>query len=195
MKKSLSVFLLVSFTLLTYSCYDKERELRLDQRERALQVREDSLALKENEYMELLKMRDSLVAVRDSINSLPVQPWPDSIAGKWSSKLICTESNCNDYVIGDQRTYTWMFESDSLKNFIKVLNNKDELLREYIAGNTHPDIHLLFKTDSTISKSVTMDVQLNKIQKDKMRGIHLIRINDNCTAKFSVELTRPSSGK
>jgi len=192
MKKYLSILLFLCLTLFVfYSCRDRQHEQELIKREQALELREDSFAQKETEYQMLLKMRDSLIAVKDSIKSLPARPWPDSIAGKWNSKLICTESNCNDYVIGDQRTYTWEFGGDSLRLITKVLNNKDELVREYDSDYSENKISLFFKTDSTASKPVTMRVDLNKIRKNTIKGTHTITINNNCTAKFSVELTRP----
>jgi hypothetical protein len=196
MKKIILVFLFLSFSLFIFNgCRDQQHEQELIKREQALQLREDSFAQKENEYRSLLKMKDSLIAIKDSLKSLPVTPWPDSIAGKWYSKLICTESNCNDYVIGDQRTYIWDFNSDSLKLITKVLDNKNEVVRIYDAGYSPGKIHLSFQTDSTVSKPVTMNVVLNKLRKNKLKGTHTISIGHNCTAKFSVELTRPNLDK
>jgi len=174
-----------------YGCRDKIYEQELVKREQALQLREDSFVQKESEYLSLLKMRDSILAVKDSI----IKPWPDSIAGKWNTQLICTESNCNDYVIGDQRAYTWEFNNDSLQLFARALNNKNEIVRIYNAKYSSKGINLSFKTDSTAARPVVMNVELNKFQKDKIKGIHTITIDNSCTAKFSVELTRPATGK
>ncbi len=193
MRNSIVILLFSIFAI--YSCRDKQHEENLIKREHALQVREDSLAAKETEYISLIKMRDSILAVQDSMALLTVKPWPDSIAGKWNTKLICTESNCNDYVIGDQRTYTWEFYSDSLRLITKVLNNKDNLVREYNSIYSDKAINLSFHTDSTVSKPVIMNVELNKFQKDKIKGIHTITIDNSCMAKFSVELTRSTPNK
>lgn len=186
-------FCLVSLFFLLLSCHDKEREQKLSEREQALELRESSFIQKEAEYRSLLKMRDSLIAARDSI--IPVRPWPDSIAGKWSSKLVCTESSCSDYVIGDQRTYIWEFGNDSTRLVTKVLDNKDELIRQYNASYSSQGIRLTFKTDSTASKSVFMDTELTQIRKGRIKGVHTISFNNDCTARFSVELTRLNPGK
>ena len=119
MNKILPLLILISFTI---SC-GNDREQRLQEREKALQIRIDSFAVKENEYKALLRMKDSIAVLdsikkhTDSLNLIAVKPWADSLAGKWNGRLICVESNCNDYVIGDQRVNTWDFANDSLQLF------------------------------------------------------------------------------
>ncbi|MFC3158464.1 hypothetical protein ACFOEQ_07965 [Chryseobacterium arachidis] len=113
--------ILLSFLLLLLiNCDNKDKANDLALREQQLLDKEKSFAQKEAEYQSLLKMRDSIFAQKHS-DSIKIIKWPDEITGSWTGKVICTESNCSDYVVGDQRTDTWEFASDSLQLSAKLL--------------------------------------------------------------------------
>ncbi|SDF27752.1 hypothetical protein SAMN05421825_1473 [Epilithonimonas hungarica] len=179
------LFILLSLFLLNCDNKDKTNDLAL--REQQLLEKEKSFAQKEAEYQSLLKMRDSIFNKQHS-DSIKIIKWPDEIAGSWTGKVICTESNCSDYVVGDQRTDTWEFASDSIQLFSKIINNNN-LIRLYSGKFENNEVKLNFKTDSTAKKQVDMNVLLNDISDTKMKGIRTIAV-DNCMAKFSVELVR-----
>jgi len=191
MPKYIHCFIIISL-LFIMSCDDTQREEKLIQREKALTIRENQFAQKEAEYLSLLQMRDSLNAVSDSII---YQNWPDSISGIWSSKVVCTDSNCNDYVIGDQRVDNWEFAQDSTGLITRVLNNKNEVVRTYNAEFSPSGIQLQFKTDSLADKKVIMNINLTNLKANKITGRRSISIDDNCTASFNVELIRPNPSK
>lgn len=186
---------LIFVWLLMSACRDEEKEKQLLQREQALLEKEKQFALKETEYQALLKMKDSIIAkyVADSTrsDSLLATTWPADIAGQWSSKVFCSESNCPDYVVGDQRTDTWEFSTDSAQLVAKVINN-NKLVRIYTATYENSQIKLHFKTDSAASKQVEMNIDLNDIGTKKIKGSRIVTIDNKCTAKFSVDLTRTS---
>ncbi|UZT99447.1 hypothetical protein ODZ84_07750 [Chryseobacterium fluminis] len=184
MQKNIIPFLSVIVLLLT-GCDHKDKERNIALREQQLLEKEKSFAKKELEYQSLLKMRDSIFAKKDSVQILK---WPEEIAGSWNGKVICTESNCSDYVVGDQRTDTWEFDSDSTQLVTKIINNNN-LIRVYSGKFDHNEIKLNFKTDSTAAKKVEMNILLNDISDNKIRGTRTITV-DNCMAKFSVELIR-----
>ncbi len=186
MKKS-DFLLLISLLLLLTGCYDREREARLTQRERNLLVREKQFSMKESEYFSLLNMRDSLLAIKDTAGVIVA--WPEEIAGYWNSKVVCTESNCADYVVGDQRNDTWLFTSDSTRMVTKVINN-NTLVRVYNSSFSKNVISLTFSTDTSASKQVVMNVLLNELSQNKIKGTRTISIDNRCTARFSVELSR-----
>lgn len=181
------IILLVSSGLLLSGCHDKEREQQLEQREQALLEKEKQFALKETDYQALVRMRDSLTATHDTM--VIVAAWPETIAGAWTSKVICTESSCPDYVVGDQRSDLWEFSSDSTQIVTKVINN-NKLVRVYAATYADNQISLSFRTDSATSKQVEMNVVLNEITPTKMKGTRALSIDNKCSAKFSVELSR-----
>ncbi|MDQ1097006.1 MULTISPECIES: hypothetical protein [Chryseobacterium] len=185
MKKS-TILILFTFGLLIISCRDKDKEASLAAREQQLLEKEKLFAQKESEYQSLIKMRDSIFAKKDSVT---IASWPPEIAGSWIGKVICTESNCSDYVIGDQRTDTWEFDSDSTQLVTKIINNNN-LVRIYSGKMDKNEIRLNFKTDSTSKKMVDMNVVLNDISANKIKGTRTIAADNNCMAKFSVELVR-----
>jgi hypothetical protein len=191
-KKLTLLFILL---LLLISC-DNKKEQGLAERERLLKAREQEFETKVADYNQLAKMRDSLFAERDKKvknDSLVVKTWPDSLGAQWSSKMVCRESNCSNYVIGDQRSEVWQFSSDSLGIFANVLNN-DKLVRVYRANYIDNKIVMNFATDSTAKSKVKIDVMLDDVDTKVMKGMQTITGRDNCIAKFSVELT-PSAKK
>lgn len=179
--------LLFSFLFLLLNCDNKDKANDLALREKQLLEKEKSFAQKESDYQSLLKLRDSIFNKKDT-DSVKIVIWPTGISGEWTGKVVCTESNCSDYVVGDQRTDTWEFDSDSTQLVAKIINNNN-LVRLYSGKFNNNEIKLNFKTDSTAKKQVDMNVLLNDISPNKIKGIRTIAV-DNCMAKFSVELIR-----
>ncbi|GGF28958.1 hypothetical protein [Flavobacterium limi] len=188
MKKNL---LLLFFTCLFISCENK-KELELQNREKALILREEQIADKEAEYKSLLLFRDSVIALKDSADhpAESLKEWPKNIQGIWNSKMLCRESNCNQYVIGDQRNETWQFLSDSTGIYTNVLNNK-KLVRVFKAKYIEDKIQLEFNSDSISKNRTKINVTLDDIQENVIKGTQTITGQDNCAARFSVELTLP----
>jgi len=172
------------------ACGDKDREQQLDQREQAIAKQETDFATKASDYQSLIKMRDSLRSKKT--DTIAIQQWPEGIPGNWNSKTLCRESDCSDYVVGDQRSEIWAFEGDSTGIFTKVIN-KDKILRVYTAQVDSTEIRLHYKTDSTATRQVDINVVLNRAGNDLMKGTQTISVNNSCTAKFSVEVTRNSN--
>lgn len=173
-------------SFLMISCDYKEKEKSLTEREKQLLEKEKLFAKKESEYQNLIKMRDSIFSKKDSVK---IAMWPEEISGSWNGKVICTESNCSDYVVGDQRTDTWEFDSDSTHLSAKIINNNN-LVRVYSGKFENNEIKLNFRTDSTSQKKVEMNVLLNDISDNKIKGTRSIISDNGCTARFSVELVR-----
>jgi hypothetical protein len=180
----------IAITILISACNDNEHEKELEKREQILLQKENEFALKQADYDALLKMRDSLLAKKDTTtDSVVYKAWPAEIAGQWNSKVICTASNCSDYIVGDQRSDVWDFISDSSQMITKITGNK-KLVRVYLGSYDGSQVKLNFSTDSTSPKHVIMNVLLNDIQPDRMKGTRTINIDSSCTAEFSIELNR-----
>ena len=81
MKKNL---LLLFCTCVFISCENK-KELELQNREKALILREEQLADKEADYKSLLIFRDSVIALKDTVNTTAesLKEWPKNIQGIW----------------------------------------------------------------------------------------------------------------
>ena len=183
--------LLLILACIFISCESK-KELELQKREKALDLREQQLAEKEADYKSLLLMRDSIVAVKDSIENeaAAIKEWPENLRGIWNSKMLCRESNCSNYVIGDQRNESWQFISDSTGIYTNVLNAK-KLVRVFKAKYIDDKIILEFNSDSISKNRTKMNVVLDDIKENVVKGTKTITGQHNCIAKFSVELTLP----
>lgn len=182
--KKYSVFVLL--ILVFSACKDSKREEQLNKWEQSLKQREQQLSLKEADYQSLLHMRDSLLAIKDTTIR---QSWPAAVTGAWKNTVICRESNCTDYVIGDQRSETWEFQSDSTGLFVRVFNDK-KLVRVYAGQLRDQQIQLRFQTDSTAQRKVVMEVSLDDIKPEVVKGTQVVTGMKDCVAKFSVELVR-----
>lgn len=180
---------LFAAALFCAGCRNNAKEDELNKREQALLEKENQFALKDADYQSLLKMRDSLLARKDTILT---PAWPPQFKGLWNSKVVCTESNCSDYIVGDQRSDLWQFDSDSSQMVTKVISN-NKLVRIYQATYSDNQINLDFSTDSAAPKKVVMNVLLSESAPGKLKGTRTISIDSACTAKFSVELNRVSN--
>lgn len=186
--KRISPFILLLIIILMSAC-DNSREEELLRREADLKRREEQFQAKEADYLALLKLKDSLDA-RDSITHL--NDWPENLVGTWNSKIVCVETSCNEYVIGDVRNDIWEFAQDSLHLHVNVFNKK-ELIRVYDADYSEEQIVLNHITDSTAPKQVSMKVVLNEINANKISGYRTVKLGSKCSATFTVELSKISN--
>ncbi|MEN2489366.1 hypothetical protein AAYQ05_16315 [Flavobacterium sp. B11] len=184
---------LILFVLVLSSCSNK-KEKELIMRENALLEREKQFQDKEADYDKLLKMRDSLLSVSKVKDTLPqIKEWPENLKVAWNSKMICRESNCSNYVIGDQRSEVWEFVSDSTGMFTNVLSN-NEIKRVFAGQYLESKIVLDSAKEASSKNKIKVSVVLDDIKKNIIKGTQTITGQDNCIAKFSVELT-PSAKK
>nr|WP_294779911.1 hypothetical protein [uncultured Flavobacterium sp.] len=185
---TLQRFLVLILLTFFISCTNK-KEQELTERENTLLEKEKKFADKEAEYELLLKMKDSMQLALQVKDTIPVvQVWPDSLKTKWNSKMICRESNCSNYVIGDQRTEVWDFVSDSTGMYTNVLSN-NQIKRVFRGQYFSSKIILDSAKESSAKNNIRINVVLDDIKKNVIKGTQTITGQDNCTAKFSVELT------
>ncbi|SDQ97123.1 hypothetical protein SAMN05421664_2916 [Chryseobacterium soldanellicola] len=189
MSKKYPLILLCLF-IFCLNCSDKAKEQQIAKRELQLLDKEKSFAEKESDYQSLLRMRDSILSRKTDSVKL-IKEWPPEVLGTWTGTVICTESNCTDYVIGDQRVDNWEFDNDSTPLVCKIINN-NKLVRLYSGKYENGEVHLQYKTDSSADKSVEMNVVLNEISSTRIKGTRTVTIDNECLTKFNVELTRPS---
>ena len=171
-------------------CNQNTKEQEIVAREKAVERREERMVLLEDDYRALVEMRDSLKA-RSSVEAdtaLTFNDWPDSVQGDWSSRMVCRSSRCANYVIGDQRNELWRFYSDSTGSYVQVVNN-NEYTRVFSGRYHGQKITLNVLRDSTINNKSAMQVELDDLGSDIMKGSLVITGQNNCKAVFSVELT------
>ena len=183
-------FVILFFCVLLAGCHDDQKEQQLAQREQAVAEKEKEFAMKEADYYSLIRMRDSLLTKKDTVI---IQHWPETIAGLWNAKSICRESNCSEYVIGDQRANLWEFVSDSTGLLTRIMDKNNNLLRIYNARFDSTGINLQFMSDSSATKKLTLNIDLSTVSAELMKGTQSTKVDQSCTAKFAVELTRSTN--
>lgn len=185
----------VVLLMLLFSACNNDKETELQNRERELKLRELKVMAIEADYKALLKMRDSLELATNIASDSVIVPktWPLPLQRVWNSKMICTASDCINYVIGDQRNEVWRFLSDSTGLYMNVTNN-DKLVRIFKGKTVDDKIVLEFNADSTANKKHHISIVLDYAQSGVIRGQQSITGDKNCVAKFSVELV-PSTNK
>lgn len=184
MKKIIHISIL---TLLISSCNNGGSDIQ--QREERLVQKEQEFANKEAEYKALLAMRDSLMAskVNQSDSVSRTQAWPDSLAGQWSSRLVCRSSTCGNYVIGDQRNEQWQFVADSTGLYVKT-STKNKTMQLFKGSLQDNRLRLVGVGDSVGDKSAGIQVNIDLVGTKLMRGTQTIYTKADCQATFSVEL-------
>ena len=175
------IFIVALFCL--NSCTDSEKEKQLQIREEILSTKEKTFAAKEVEFQALLQMRDSL---KSSENHVEIQNvLPSSLLGKWNGKMICTDSNCADHIIGDQRNDLWEFTPDALK-----IINKTGGERIFQAEVTSSEIKFTSADSITTSTSVEMVFNLNDLSEGRWKGSRSLTGKNDCVAQFSIDLQK-----
>lgn len=158
------------------SCDNPDKDNQLKQREMNLLTKEQEFAAKEQDYESLKALRDSLEHATDTIAATKI---PANIIGKWNGKMICTESNCSENVIGDQRNDIWEFSETGV-----TIINKSGGERTYRAKYTDTEIKLT--SENNIS---TITLQLSDERTGRIKGTRELTGN-NCLSKFSVDLEK-----
>lgn len=172
------------------SCQPGSRSQELDQRDSALRVREKQLSIIEEDYQQLLKMRDSLLAsqsiMTDSLNDSTI--WIESLIGDWDSRLVCTATTCKGYVIGDRRNEQWHFISDSTGFYLQV-GEKAETLKVYRAHYTATSREIILTQQHPQASEEQTTLLFNNLETTPIRGQQHATGADNCKTTFSIQLT------
>ncbi|SDD46205.1 hypothetical protein [Niabella drilacis] len=177
------------------SCGFEERRKQLDEREQALKARETAVMLKEKA---LKLLEDSLklnIARIDSVSNLPAEqsvPLPDSLAGNWNVTMVCTQTNCSGFAVGDIRKETWLIAGNETTVTVRAMQG-DKLIRIYTGTFTGTDLKLSTPESETAQPSASMKVALKVEQRNKLSGQRLITQPDGCETIFKADMDRPKN--
>ncbi len=181
-------FLISVLLLMLVGCQegDAQKQTDLHKRDSLLTVKEKEFALKAADYQSLLELRDSLNMLKDSVN---VNPLPVSITGNWTGKLVCTHSNCTDYVVGDVRTDEWQLSEEDGKIVAKNVN-KTGVVRMYTGEYNGTEILLTSQNTPEAPVNRTFKIEFGTVSADRLAGTREIQVDQSCTSVFSIELVR-----
>lgn len=175
------------------SCTQGDRQQAIEERERAVALREEQIATSETDYQDLLQMRDSLAAARERLSDSVSadRHWPEMLQGDWNSRMVCRVPGCATYVIGDQRNELWRFQVDTTGTaYVLVISNDTELRRFRGSYDGH-QVTLSLVTDSATATDVRFHRRalLDNIGTRLVKGTQYMVDHNNCETVFSVELT------
>lgn len=181
----ISTLICLIFLFSFYSCNDTEKEKQLEKREQELITKENEFALKEKDYQELIVMRDSLKKTEVDVEIDTIALLPESILGNWNGKMVCTESNCPENVIGDQRNDLWEITPEGLKIINK--SGGERTFKPTISGT---EIKFTSEESTAVSKKTDIYLNLNDLQNNRIKGSREILGKNDCIAKFTVDLEK-----
>lgn len=167
------------------SCNNPENDQKLKERESALVQKEQAFAEKEQEYESLKAIRDSLAKINVEIDTVQLSASiPAEIIGRYNGKMVCTETDCTEHVIGDQRNDQWEFT----ENGVKITNKTGG---ETFYSGTYSNSAIKLKSEkgdpgSTVSE-ITLQIQDNTV--NRLKGTRELK-RENCVSKFSVDLEK-----
>ncbi len=186
--KLFPIILTLFLAIAVIHCQEKTdpKQTELQKRDSILTVKEKEFALKAADYQALLKLRDSLNTPKDTV---AVNPLPVEINGTWTGKIVCTHSNCTDYVVGDVRTDEWQISSEDGKIVAKNVN-KTGVIRMYTGEYTGGKVVLVSETPADAASQRTFRIEFGTVSADRLAGTREIQVNQSCTSQFSIELVR-----
>ncbi|MGJ7029812.1 hypothetical protein [Niabella hirudinis] len=188
-------FLIIGIILLGLSfngCGFEERRKQLDSREQALNAREQAVMLKEKK---IVLMEDSLkryAAKMDSASRVPDEPripLPDSLAGSWNVTMICTQTSCTGFAVGDIRKENWQVMGNGATVTVRALQG-NKLIRVYTGSFTGTGLNLSTPETESVSPSATMQVILKTDNINKWSGQRRIVLSDGCETIFKIDMDR-----
>ncbi|WP_157097953.1 hypothetical protein [Niabella ginsenosidivorans] len=184
------ISIIILALLAQYGCGFDERKKQLDQREQALIAREQLVMIKEKQ---LKLLEDSLKKNFEKIDSANLSqaeqtfPLPDSLAGSWNVNMVCTQTNCTGFAVGDIRKETWQIAGVDNNVTIRALQG-EKLIRVYTGKFTGTQLKLA--TPETAQTATIMKVELNIDNQNKMNGQRIITQPDGCNTSFKADLDK-----
>lgn len=179
------------FLLLTaYGCGFEERRKELDAREQSLVNREQAVMLKEKQLQLLEDSLQKTSVKNDSLN-LQIQglPFPDSLVGNWNVNMVCTQTNCSGFAVGDIRKEQWQLAKNETGVSVKAMQG-NKLIRVYTGIFTGENLHLSTPASDSIRSTAEMTVALKIDNINKMSGQRSITQADGCGATFKVDMDK-----
>ncbi|HLU18141.1 MAG TPA: hypothetical protein VKZ76_08840 [Edaphocola sp.] len=193
MRRTLQLALVCCLAILISACGFEERKQALDARESALVQREQELLLREKMLIQLEDSVRQSIARKDSTEFMLQQlgiALPDSLAGVWTVNMMCTQTNCTGFAVGDIRKETWVFEQEDSASTVYVKAMQGETLIRIYSGIFDGADFVLSTPIGNEAQSGKMNVKLNLNTASKLTGQRVIYQPDGCTTTFKVDAER-----
>lgn len=184
------LFLLCFCMLLFQSCNFAERERKIEQRNRALFLKEQQLSEQERR---LLAREQEILKRENRIDSTFIDSaffYHKEIIGDWYVEMKCTETNCPGSAVGDTKAETWIVGYQSKLIVARVMEN-DKLTRVYTGYYSGETLELSYQDyNAAPDKTTIMTIRLKETVPGQMEGEREIsRVND-CRIVYSVRMKK-----
>ena len=173
-----------------YGCGDRAREEALAakeqdliKREQALQIRADSLLLKET------RLRQEAQRLDSSLRDTTIVYNPD-LVGRWNAKMTCTETNCHGSAVGDSKTEVWDINYSRTRVIAKVMEG-NKLSRIYTGSFAGNQLELMEDVSQTPGVTGTqIIVRLTLSDPKTMNGQREIVRSGDCRILYELQLKK-----
>lgn len=184
------LYLCLLATCLLSGCGMQEREAALKKREAALALREQELVRKE----ESLRLREETLLQKQQSQDSALQDSSvfanANLEGRWSVKMVCTETSCAGSAIGDTKSELWDFSYQNGRVMATAIEN-NLVVRTY-SGTYKNNLLELTETVERSSESPATQilVHIKPLSETTMEGQReIIRLGD-CRIVYALELTK-----
>lgn len=188
-----TIFILFILIFLFSGCGINEREGKLQQlkeqlaqKELELQTKEKDLQLREEELVKRERNHDSTIqtVLRDT------GIYKAELAGMWTVKMNCTETNCAGSAVGDTKTEQWNISYQDRTVIAKALVD-EKLARIYSGIYTGNSLELAAQPSDTASQnSAQIIVRLEEKSSGNFEGRRELTRANNCKTIYAVSMTK-----
>lgn len=184
--------LLLTFIFFFGSCNFQEREKALQlkedsltQKEMQLAVQEKTLILKEEELREREHLLDSVQ--REDTNYIT----DPTLTGSWNVRMVCTETTCSGSAVGDTKNEVWHISFQG-KWLVAASLVRGQVGRIYTGKYTSDGIMLQgdVSSDVEVETNTRITVRLQVKDEKNIEGIRRIIHGGDCSITYSIKLTR-----
>lgn len=183
------------------SCTDERRRSELDMREAEIKKKQSELlALQRNVFLKEQELIRREKALDSTVRAMHLYSGTDSIAndttqsisylgGLWSVTLVCTQSTCENFAVGDTKSEVWNVTTQQNKVFAQVVSAR-QLTRAY-AGSVASN--LIYLNDNNQSRDTTSasvnNIRLKMNTTNTLEGEREL-IRENCRVVYSVKMQK-----
>ena len=185
-------FLSAAFLLLILnSCNADRKEKELKQKQEMLSQKEQELILKEK----TLQLKEEELLIREARLDSTLQKdtavvIDSALLGKWSVKMVCTETSCSGSAVGDTKTELWEITMEG-KTFIAKAMSGDQLIRVYSGLFTGNTLELIAQTEKSSEQPAAKIVtRLHKANESRLEGSREIVRENECKTTYTMEMQK-----
>jgi len=174
------------YLLLMFGCTNESKSPKnplkdsLNKKEQELLIREQQLDTKEKELLNREQRLDSLKNRMDTVGL-----YKPAIIGEWKVSMICKETTCDGYAVGDTKTESWKIAYINNKVIVSAYANKT-LVRIYQGLFKTNGLELSAVPAPDAQTEISVLLTLNSGSESLIEGTRTIYKKDNCKVEFAV---------